>query len=322
MSEERNLDYYLQNPNAIGDLSETDFDALLAGDQSVTPAAPAEDAEPLAATEDVPDDALPEAEEPSAEESVVLTKDGKHTIPYTELESARTEAKMLKQTVTNLNDTIRQLQERVESGAAQAGDKDPGAMTAEMMSEEALQSMEEDFPEIGKVVRQQQAVIHKLMQDVGTLSSARQEEQMVVVVNQAQVLIDANPKLSWLQSNDPEGFQRAVEFDEMLKAKAEWQGLDKVPDRFNKVAALYEAMYGAIQNPQTDIPAPAKAGTPAPKKAAQKIQAPVSLSQIPGGEPPAVDDLGAVENTNGSQMLDWFHGKSSEQIWARIDKMM
>lgn len=334
MSDDRNLDFYLQHPEALGDLTEAQLDTLLQGGQSVTPAVAAEDAESLAATESEPEEDTPpateEAEAAPAEEAkaedaepVVLTKDGKHTIPYTELEAARTEAKMLKQTVTNLNETIRQLQERVESGAAQAGDKTPDEMIAELMPETDLKTLEEDFPEIGKVVRSQQAVISKLLQDVTTLADARERDQQQSVATTIQTVIDANPQLSWLQKNDPDGFARAVEFDDMLKTKAEWQGMEKVPDRFNKVVALYQAMYGEIPVPQpADKPAPAKADAPAPRKGAQKPQAPVSLSQIPGGEPPAVDSLGAVESTSGARIVDWFHGKTPEQIWARIDRMM
>lgn len=76
------------------------------------------------------------------------------------------------------------------------------------------------------------------------------------VADQVQAIIDRNPTLKKWQSNDPEKWKRAVQYDDFLKSSEEYKNLS-IEERFNLVAKVmserfdYEARID-IRKPSSD----------------------------------------------------------------------
>lgn len=146
---------------------EIDIDELLNG----------EGASEQGATTDETDE--PGGSEPESEETVkpepsegekprVLTKDGKHTIPFEEYDGLRSSVSELTQKLTEQSKLIEDLKNSTpEPGRA---DDKPAGQEATMTDDE-LADLEDEFPEFVKMYRAQHAVIAKLQEQMEKFSS-------------------------------------------------------------------------------------------------------------------------------------------------------
>src|SRR5512136_487770 len=95
--EAHDFEWFLSHEKAYESLTVEQVHALGRGELvEYGETAPAEEVSPAAAESvESPADATPPAEPKVDDEPVVLTKDGKHTIPFSELEAARAKADQL-----------------------------------------------------------------------------------------------------------------------------------------------------------------------------------------------------------------------------------
>jgi len=261
--------------------------------------------------------AAPEPAAAEAKPDGILAKDGKNVIPYAQLESARQRAAAAEALARDQAAELAALKAE-KSAQAQVND-------ADMLTDEELDALEADSPTLAKTLRAQQAAIQQLRDMVQTVTQRQAVEaatQEAEVKSEVQTAIDSNPTLaSWQTSEDQTMWDRASAFDKVLRAMPEYANTS-FADRFEKVVEMTQSALGLEAEAP---PAPARvhaAPTPEQIQAAAKAKLtqaskgkrPVSLSDIPGGAPPAVDERQKVEEMSSVALGNQFLGMTKDQM--------
>lgn len=290
---------------------------------SAAPAAAAPAVEAVqAASEPVKETQTP-TEPTEAEPAGVATKDGKHVIPYSVLQSEREQkvrANAALQEMTQRVATLEQSLQAAANGAkpgAAARAAEAVAADAPAMSDADLEALKEDFPTVYKALKATMAHAAVLEAQVREQASFRQEVEGASqrdVEMTVQEAIDSVPKLAHLQASDPQTFALAQQFDDTLKNAPAWAN-KPMAERFAKVIEMVESTNGAIDLPgsksKQEVPAPnaedlkkqAQAAAAAATKVA-KTNVPTSLSEFPVGEPAAQTETEALENMTHAQLAE------------------
>lgn len=343
----RDLDHFMANPDEFAGLTEDQRATLyLSGSlEGDTPdpdkATAAEDPANAAKTEGTgessasPDAASTAAAAAASTETdpVVLAKDGKHTIPYEELQAARERATQLERENAELLAKIKP----AETPAAAANPETDPAAAAEKIDLDQLEDqyqdalLEGDKPKATEIRRQINTEIKRQSEEsaVQRYRSEREAEQA-----------DATAKTA--QEQFAEVAKRAIETYPFLDVKATEANQQAITD----VKVWRDHLIGEGKSPAEALAAaverfgPMYAGTqskPQPSsnsndqsvaaKAAQAIAAaksgvPASLSDIPAGAPNPHDEAGALLNMGGNALLTKFAGKTPEQIEALMAKVI
>lgn len=270
-----------------------------------------------------------------AEEAPIATKDGKHTLPYSVLKSEREKRQAAEAQVEELSQQVAQIQAQLAKGT-QAGDKAAEAQAQqamEGMTGEELEALREDFPVFGKVIDSLLSTIKGLSEQVSSLTTREETREVEVrksVAETVQDHIDNVPVLAYLQTNDPDLFNRAVEIDNALRKDSKF-GND-MATRFAKVAETMENLYGPfpVQKPTTATPEPSTkppaANTEDARKAVQEkisqaTAKPKSLSDIPSGELPESDEVQAMESMSPTEIGDKLLKMTAEQRDRFLSRM-
>ncbi|RQS39770.1 hypothetical protein [Burkholderia sp. Bp8990] len=284
------------------------------------PAAPVED-KSKAASEPVKDPQQPTSmgeEDPAG----IATKDGKHVIPYAVLQTERERSRAATDALREMTDRVTALEQALKAAAnganTGAAARAADAATAEAsttMSDADLEALKEDFPTVYKALMTSQQTVTRLEAALRQQEGFRQEVEAASqrsVEETVQDAIDANPKLAFIQTNDPTAFTLAQQFDDTLKNSAAWAN-KPMSERFAKVIEMVESANGAISLPGSkptppepaanaeDLKAKAQAAAAAAAKTA-KADVPTSLSEFPVGEPPAQDQKQTLENMSQTDL--------------------
>lgn len=240
--------------------------------------------------------------EQKAEESLVLARDGKNTIPYEVLaktreakEAAEAKAQAEAEARTQAEAKLAELQAKLDSVKAGATEK------AVTLTPEEQAEMQENFPAMAKMFASMQAELTRLQSNETAQQQTQQAAQQNEMAKTVQDHIDANPKLAFLQASDPDAWKRACDLDEQLRTNPATASLP-MAERFTKAAAAYEAIYGAINLPAspTKPAAPAKSVDDVLAKAGTAV--PKSLSDLPGGSAVAGSEFGNLENMSAADV--------------------
>lgn len=253
-----------------------------------------------------PDPAIAPEVEP--EPQGVATKDGKHVIPYSVLQSERTRAAQAEREVQEARAQIVALQASLNQPKPTANHGDPADTPEDETSDESLALLEEDFPTVAKELKATRALLKALEAKVTPLERSTHDAE-AMRANQAamtvQDAIDSLPKMAHIQAANPEAFELAKQFDASLRDRPDWEN-KPISERFAKVIELVETTLGEISIPGTKAPS---AADPAALKqaAAAKVAAaakavPTSLSQFPAGDPVATDEAAAVAQMSTTQL--------------------
>lgn len=256
----------------------------------------------------------------------ILSKDGKNVIPYKALQDARANEAYSKEQLESAEQTIADLKKQLEarldtikkdlddgSGSADKGQQ----VTDDIVSE--LNTLKEDFPELGKVVEVMTGQLTNMQEKLNTLEQEREAgHQIAVQAGQtaAREAMDNNPYVSLWEHEDPEAYRRAWEHDVRLRQDPVYKA-KPLSDRFNKVVELVLVEYPEAKRP-AKVPAKKQESDADIKKRAEKaledagMVDPETLSEIPGGTPP--DDAQSVENLSALQLETLFEGKSQDWI--------
>lgn len=311
----QDLSHYAANPDALANMSDAELDAL--ANAPGAPAAEAIQGEKTSSETPVAASQTPEAEKPTepTQPEGVLSRDGKHVIPYWRLADAEARAK-------EQAERIKELESQLATGTEK-----PGEAPA-MLSEEELAEVERDLPAIGKLLRASQdriAILDKAVSDIGARQQQEEQAEAAKVAEDVESAIAQTPKLAHLRATNPQGWERAVELDKVLRGKPEWQ--DKpFSERFAQVVKGYESFYGAIdipgaspQDSQAVIQAKAAAALQSATQAGTAV--PRSMSDIPGGSIPPVDEAAAMLAKSGPQLTADFMAMTPEQIEAKLARL-
>lgn len=171
-------------------------------------------------------------------ERVVLSKDGKHTIPYEVLENARNRAQKLEQenqqlqAITGERDKLQALLEK--HGI------DMNAEDLDGKTDDELQELADDFPVVGKVIAKQAQKIQELEGKLNQQQSEPAANSGKTAVVQA---FESIPELVSWQAGDKDRLEYAVAKDAELMSDPIWQ--DKpVRERFLEAVRRTQSAFG------------------------------------------------------------------------------
>jgi hypothetical protein len=262
-----------------------------------------------------------EGDKASDKDAVVLTKDGKRTIPYAVLEAERQRANALQARLTELNTKVAALEQQKETGTT---DISPDV---EEIDAETMRDLEENAPTLAKTVKSLQARISQLNNQLGGVIADKQQSTEKVV----QEAIDSIPKIAYVQSTNTEAFNAIAGFDAILRSDPKFADLS-LSKRFEKALGMYEAAHGQIELPESarqedpTPPANDKAIDAAAKAAkaiaeAERKAEPSTLSDIPGGEPPSSGSLEDVANISAAALTAKFMNMTPDQISTYLARL-
>lgn len=266
----------------------------------------------------------------AAEPEGVSTKDGRHIIPYEVLKSERDRAaraeRELQAQRQRLAELEAKLQQQGESGQSpivgESGSTQPDIESEEdAISAEEMEAIKEDFPTLYKAMqalaKKADAIEQKLKPAAEVAETVAQERRSSIEMT-VQEAIDSVPKLAYIQTQQPEAFALAKQFDAVLRQTPAWEG-KPLAERFARVAEMVEQAVGEIKLPQKAGSAPNNAkslAAAAAEKARQSTaQAPTSLSDFPPGSPALqVDAESQVGGLSALQLAQKMAAMSPEDL--------
>lgn len=309
-----------------GKVTEAPAEVEEAAEPNEAAAEDTEASDPKPAVEETPAATEPEPDKDPT--SGVSTKDGKGVIPYSVLKGARERATQVEQQNDVLRKQLGELTQRMDNPATAAETaKTTDEVDAQIaaMREQADQ-LKTDFPELAGLFDGQLKMLvglrHQLSQMAENHATERQEREATAQAEIAETMqeaIDGNPTLSaWKEKAGPE-WAAAIEMDNLLRTKAEYADTS-FAERFTKVVNMVRVMNPEFEAVETLASEPKPAPTPTsveskPQAAASVKRPPVhSLSDIPGGVPPAAGMREQIEEMSASALGNKFQNMSLDQI--------
>ena len=330
----RNMEYFLENSEEFLNLSEDQQATLLTGGvlEGETASDGAEGDKPSVEAEgsESPDAAVDAAEEagkeekPAAEaEPVVLARDGKHTIPFSELESARTRVQELERLLAEKGQPAAVPDQQEEQQTEQAQSADTGLANLVRERDEALyQGDTEKAHELSlKIigVQQELATQAAIAAMEARESKVKVESAKQTAMEAAQAKADeALAQNKFLDPNDPTFNQDAVDLVIAQRDRLMASGMppaEAIEKAVAKVAPLFQKTVTA--DPTANVAAKAAEVI---SKAQSKV--PTSLSSMPAGSAPQHDEGEAIREMSGLSLISAFEGMSSDQIMKKLSRVI
>ena len=257
----------------------------------------------------------------------VQAKDGQHIIPYSVLERERDRASRAEQTAQALSEQLQKLQ----SGTATAATADANAV---QFTDDDLAQLDTDLPGVAKGIRAQRQMIEKLTAAVQTLQHGQESQQTNAEQqrrDEEEAAIAANENLTALRGAmgaDPKAqarWNRVVDTYQSLRQDPELFALDTA-SLINKAEQSVAAIYGPVAKaapaakPHESQAADLKQAADAVLKA-QPGTIPTSLSDFPGGTPPAQNDMETLSNASPIQLGQKFMSMTPDQIESYLARV-
>ena len=243
----------LNDAMASGDLDALDalldqYDDVEEVDESAQPAAkPTEKVENTATTAaegEGNSDKTNSDDEATEQERVVLSKDGKHTIPYEVLENARLRAQKLEQEnqqLKNITGERDKLQALLEKHGIDLNAEDLDGKT-----DAELKTLVDDYPEVGKVIAKQAQQIRELE---GRLNQKQVETAADSAKSAVVQAFESIPELVSWQAGDKDRLEYAVAKDAELMSDPLWQS-KPVRERFLEAMRRTQSAFGDKEQQQ------------------------------------------------------------------------
>lgn len=288
-----------------------------AGTTSPEPA-PAEPVEPPPATEPTP------PVEENAENSVVLAKDGKHTIPYERLQETREQVQQYKQQVEQLtaqlaaqqtpgNTQMTQQNAAVAEAVIEASGNNADVMALfGDFSEEAIAKGVEALVN-QRVSVQVQAMIDQAIAPFKQQQHLTAEQQHFAYIGSAHPDYESIPESQEFQAwkDAQPSFIRSAYEDVLNKGSAE---------QVVELLSLYKSQNNV--SPKVDTPAPTQAMVEKAKQAVQNApsKVPHSVTDLPAGSPAALSADERLSNLSGPELLAEMENWSPDQVEAYMSR--
>jgi hypothetical protein len=312
----RNMESYLNDAEAFEALSEDEQARLFAGE---TLEGDTEAAEPAEESIDTPAD---DPDKPAAEaepEPVILAKDGQHTIPFSELESARARAQQLEQELLELKASkAEQPATDPESFPVSLADRLADLDSREDAIETAFDEGEIDRNELRKQLRE---IANARMDLKLAEAQAAQRQQMAQeravadVGKRVEALVEQYP---FLNPQGADTNQKAIDLVVLQRDKFVAEGMsfgDAIEKAVGEIAPLFETK----QTRQPNADAASKAAEAISKA---KTKAPTSLSQVPAGARAHHDEGEAIREMDINQLSRSMESKTPEEIMRLMNRVL
>ncbi|WP_421180348.1 hypothetical protein [Aeromonas enteropelogenes] len=231
-------------------------------------------------------------------EKVLLSKDGKHTIPYDVLEAERAQRQALAEENAQLKAAASE-REKLQKVLEKHG-IDPNA-DPDALNVEEIEQLAEDYPEIGKVLTGIANRLNKLQQP--QTQQPVQQQQPYAAPHDVQAALQAVPVLKGWMESDADRRTFAVSVDDRLREDPAWK--DKpLTERFAEVVKRTKAAFGDPVDP------PAKEQKQPPAEVDGK-----DVDRIPRSP----SDIG--QSVQHSTEREKFDGMNDEQLYERMSSM-
>ena len=323
----KDFDFFLENPDEFDKLSVED-QAKVFGGGSIEGEISSDPPDAAAQTESEPEggEEAPEQSN-SADKPAVLAKDGKHLIPFEELENAREQARQWKQLAEeasalaeHLKNTGQQ-QTPDESASGKEGEGSIDLDNLEMQAEEASLAGDMDTYRVlrkqinSEVERRAASRAIEALQE----REARERQRAIETAVQAEAskAIAQYPFLDHLGSNPNwEAIAQVQALRDLYAANG--SAIDKaLADAVAKVALMYaEPKKSAPAEPE-DVAAKAAAAI-----AKAKAPAPNSMSSIPSASIPHHDEADALLDMGSNQLNEKFMSMAPDQIERVLARLL
>ena len=311
---EKDLSYFMEHPEEFDQLSDEDRMSLHIG-ESIEGEITGES--PDASTEKSAEGTTENEAQTAAEEPiVVVAKDGKHTIPFEELQRAKDEAKYWQAQAEEASRLAQQSQSEQQQNQPAAVDlKQLRRELREAMlldNDARIEELEAQIDE--EISRKAEARAIQVLQQ----QAAQAEERAISAT--AEILIKTYPDLDHTK---PGANLEAIATVQALSAMYVNKGSTRAQalvDAVDRVAKLY----GMGEKAKADLPDEA-AMVKAEKVIAQasaKAKVPSSLSSIPAAATPPADELQALSSMSVQQVQDKLMSMPREKILAVLSRQM
>ena len=311
----KDLDYFMANPEEFEKLSDEDR-MLLANGEPVEGeiAGESPDADSTTAETEEQGNEGQEAEG-QAEEQVVLAKDGKHTIPFDELQKARDAAAFWQAQAEEAKQAIQQRQEALEqSQQVDLKSLRKQLRDATLLDDEALIGDLESQID-AEMVRVAQATAQQ--QFSAAMAAANEQAEQRAITSTAESLIAKYPALDHTK---PTANAEAIAVVQALSAMYanDRPRATALSDAVAKVAS----MFGMDGGSQTDLSDAAAKADKVIAVAKAKPKVPSSMASIPSAPTPPTDEMQAIGQMSPQQMQDKMMEMPREKILALLARQM
>lgn len=306
---------YLDTPEAFEALSDEDKVTLFNGGTLEGETSQEEISDTPAADETKQEAEAKEEEKESAADPVLLAKDGKHTIPFEELTSARARAAELEQLARQQSELIESL--KGQKQAVQEEQKPEPATDSKidaLEQEYADKLYEGNTAEAAAIRKQINAAILEqargsVRAEIKQESDANQQERSI---NEAAdkaakdyPFLDSNSKEA-----NPEAISDVIAMRDGLIARGVSPS-DAIALAAAKVAKIY-APAPTQDEPKNTLAEAKKAADAAIAKAKPKV--PTSLSEVPAAGKVVTDEVEAIRDMSDRNLMQMLEGKTPKQI--------
>lgn len=328
---EQQMERYFETHAVDGALPDAEMVKLLTGtadeaagetgdtmDGDAPTPAEAEEVKPEAATPDEPEAETPQAQE---QQPVIMAKDGRNTIPYSELADAREAAQNERSQREALQRELEALKAKYEGDAAQ-GDEEAAAENGEDgEADDPLARLREDWPEVAeavekaaarhqRVIEEQRLRIEELTRHLLPIQQGEAERRMAAHYS---TILNAHPDADEIMESEAFAKWREAQpsfVREVQEAVLQQGTAEQVVELFGS----FKAATGWSNDAAAGDTA-AQARREAARQAKQAGHAtPKSLSDIPGGAAVQTDATETFLQMSDTARMDKIMGMSPEQI--------
>ncbi len=312
----KDLAYFEANPDEFEALSDEDRMLLANGDPvegEITGESPNADST-TAETEKQGNEG--QKAEGQAEEAVVLAKDGKHTIPFDELQKARdaaafwqAQAEEAKQAIQQKRESFEQQSQKVDLKDLRRQLRDANLLNDEDLIEDLEGQIDAELVRVAQATAQQQFS--------AAMAAANEQAEQQAIVSAAESLIAKYPALDHTK---PTANAEAIAVVQALSAMYanDRPRATALSDAVTKVAS----MFGMDGNSQPDLSDAAAKADKAIAAAKAKPKVPSSMASIPSAPTPPSDEMQAIGQMSPQQMQDKMMEMPREKILALLARQM
>ncbi|OAL80688.1 MULTISPECIES: hypothetical protein [Acinetobacter] len=262
--------------------------------------------------------------EENAENSVVLAKDGKHTIPYERLQETREQVQQYKQQVEQLTAQLAAQQTPGNTQVAQQNAAVAEAVIEASGNNADVMAMFGDFSEeaiakgVEALVSQRVSAQVQSMMDAALAPFKQQqqlsaEQQHFAYIGSAHPDYESIPESQEFQAwkDAQPSFIRSAYEDVLNKGSAE---------QVVELLSLYKSQNNV--SPKVDTPAPTQAMVEKAKQAVQNApsKVPHSVTDLPAGSPAALSADERLSALSGPELLAEMENWSPDQVEAYMSR--
>lgn len=274
------------------------------------------------------------------EQQRVLSKDGKHTLPFTVVEEARQRAADADREkdealarATALEAKLKELTTAAAGGEQSQAEQDKTKGDIAAIKGE-IDVFREDHPALAGLFEKVTGLVENLQSQVEAHNQTEAERQRdqdarataanAEITRRVGEAIDNNATLTLWKAEDKDAFNQAVAFDEVLKKQPAWKG-KSFDERFKRAVELTIIEMPGAKKPTTTLTADElKARAEAVLKKAEGGAASGttidSLSDLPGGASPGADALENLEAMPAAALANRMGQMSDAQLLAFMEK--